>query len=344
MNNQKSQNKREIISYISIIFLVIYLLLFASFLIWSGIKNINNPKLNRNFIDWVSWAALVFSSYFSIFFTIFFYLRIYNKENINIFTIKKITIFSLFFSIFMIQAFITRIMPEIGDLIPFSLDSITVMTIGFLFGPIEAIIFGFAADFARTLINGWTYQILAGSIFPIIGMISGIFGRKFQKINSDLNINNLNEDFIKTKKIDKTILSNKIFNIFIFHTILFLFLVLNIYAIKYSLNNNKNIEINFIIISTSILIFFVESIYFYIFFKKSEDLNLILLILVSVVLSRAVTGFLIRPFSMYFYYGLPFKSEIIKRVVTSSYLIPSKIIVLYFVLKASINSINLIYN
>ncbi len=326
-------------------FIVIFISSLLIYFAYSAFLN-NNDNWIRPKKDWIIWGIIVFLSYGSLITFFTYYWFIYKRENRNILTIRKLSIFSLFFSIFIIQSFITRFMPEIGELIPFSLDSITVMAIGFMFGPIEAIIFGFVADFTRTLINGWTYQLIAASIFPIIGLLSGMCGRIYLKSNDlDINLSKINDKEIKQKKYEKPILNNKTINIIIFHVFFGLFIASSIFAIEYSISLNKlPVDEIFIFIFVPLLVVLTEIIYFYIFFKKPKDLSLILLIMIATVLSRIITGYIIRPYSIYFYYGSPLNMAIITRVATSSYLVPSKIIVLYFVLKSSLNSIELIYN
>jgi uncharacterized membrane protein YdjX (TVP38/TMEM64 family) len=77
----------------------------------------------------------------------------YKKEKKQVLTLKKIVVFSLFFSFFIFQSLFTRFFAG-APVIPFSLDTITIIAVGFVFGPIEGILYGLTADLTRVMING----------------------------------------------------------------------------------------------------------------------------------------------------------------------------------------------
>ena len=341
----KNNNRNKLEKTIPIMVVLMLISIIVFFLIWSIFEN--NDGAGRTSLEWFIWLFFVIGFSMILIFSTIYYSWVYRKENRKVLTLKKIPVLALYFSIFLIQSFITRLSPEFGELIPFSLDNVTVIVVGVIFGPIEGMLFGFIADFSRTLINGWTYQLLASIIFPITVLIAGVFGRiYFNASNNITNIDMLNEqEIIYPKDKGKSIMENKAVNIIIFNLILLIFVLSSVFAIYITQNNgNTSLSILFIMISSPILIAMMEITYLYILFKKPEDLSLFLTIFIIVVFSRIITGYVIRPYSLYFYYGIPIKTSIIQRVVTSSYLIPSTTIVTFFVVKASMNSIKLIYN
>src|ERR1051325_2279569 len=98
---------------------------------------------------------MIFLSFsFIIIFALIYYFFKYKKEKRKALTIYKIPIFAFFYGIFLLQAFLTRIIPQAADFIPFSFDDATIVATGILFGPIEAIVYGAIADLSRTLLNG----------------------------------------------------------------------------------------------------------------------------------------------------------------------------------------------
>lgn len=105
-----------------------------------------------------------------------FYSFSYKKSGREFLTIRKVTLLSVFFSIFLIQAFITRVASSSANVMKFNLDIITIILVGFLIGPLEGILYGFITDSLRVLIVGWNYQILSMMSFPLMGLISGYMG------------------------------------------------------------------------------------------------------------------------------------------------------------------------
>lgn len=189
---------------------------------------------------------------------------------------------------------------------------------------------------------------MAASIFPFIGLIFGILGRKFLSLNPNnrKDLDYLNEKTINYKNYkSKTILGNRFINLALFQMLLIILSIFSSWAVIYLTKTNElPVEELFIYISVPILIIFLEIIYFYIYFKNEDDLTLILLLFIGIIITRIITGYIIRPYSIYFYYNQPFVISSITRIATSSYLIPAELITLYFVIKASFNSIKLIYN
>lgn len=305
--------------------------------------------MERSGLDWFIWGSLIISCILILTIAIIYY---YNKKRkqllleknyknlytvtktrnffffkksiaktkikYRILTLDKIPILSVLYGIFLIQAFITKVMPETADLIPFSLDTITIIAVGFLYGPIEAIIFGAVADISRTIINGWTPQLLPFFIFPITGLIAGIFGDLYQN---------------RQKK------SNLIFESLIFQATILLFCFITVLVGFLASDEIKEgLSKTLVFILTPLFLLLIEGIYIYTIFYDRGNFTLLLYITIVQILARIITGYIIRPYSMYFYYGFPLNAEIIKRVITSSYFVPANIFFSYWFVKISLDT------
>ncbi len=285
-------------------------------------------SLDKTNTDWAIWVILL-SFFLLVIILSFVYFSIkYKKEKRNIFELWKISIISIFLGIFLIQSYIT--LPMIDGIIPFSLDDVVIVVIGFMIGPLEAIVFGFVTDTTRTFINGWSYQVLPSLIFPLTGLIAGWFGELYRRDYK-------NKEEIKNS--DKSFLAKMFgYDFIIFQFIVFAFALFTMITPTF-INNSVYEDLNkTLIICSSILSFILlEFMFIYLmFFSKRQstlDIRILLYITISLIISRILTGWVIRPYSMYFYWGYNFNFQLISRIATSSYLIPIKIITSYWVVK-----------
>ncbi len=288
----------------------------------------NYDSLSRTTTDWIIWSSFIaFFSLILIISFVFFTMK-YIKQKRNVFELWKISILSIFMGIFLIQSFIS--FPMIDGIIPFGLDDVVVIVIGFMIGPIEAILFGFITDTTKTFINGWTYQLLPALIYPLTGLIAGIFGEIYRtnlKRKKDVNNSEL--------KVSKKLMS---FDFISFQVITLLFVLFTMITPTF-IRNDVYEDFNKILVLTSSIVLFtlLEITFIYLmFFSKKEttfDIKILLYVTISIILTRIITGWVIRPFSMYFYYGYDLQFQVISRIATSSYLVPIKIIISYWVIK-----------
>lgn len=259
------------------------------------------------------WWILFLSFAFIIIFALIYYFILYKREGRKALTIYKIPIFAFFYGIFLLQAFLTRIIPQAGDFIPLSFDDATIVATGILFGPIEAIVYGAIADLSRTLLNGWVPLPLPFLIFPFTGLIAGVLGESYRNKKKELSI--------KTQ-------------FWIFQIALLSFLAI-CFILVYFLGQTGDEE-NFLknsllilLIISPIFIILLELLFFYIYKYKKENLSLLVYLTIIFIIVRIFTGFIIRPYSQFYAFDIPFKLEFYERVFSSTYLVPSKIFVTF---------------
>lgn len=255
-----------------------------------------------------------------IFSTIFISIKNYRKNNIEFLNMKKITIMSSFLSFFLIQTFL--LMPLMKLPIPFSFDSITTITVAFIFGPLEGILFGWVADSLRVLINGWSYQILPSLLYPMIAIISSCFGMLyFQKKNINKN---------------KSILIFQLAVISLFLIMLSLeFVLITTSAFD---EYNKNGIFYSTLTTCVISLIFMEIIFIYLQTteKSNKDLFLFVLLVCVAYLDRIIE-LIIRPFTEYFTgFAKIYSIALLTRILSSTYLIPTVSITSFILIKTTI--------
>lgn len=293
---------------------------------------INNISLinydNQNLETWIIWCFLTISSLSILGITILVSSIFYKKKRVKIFTMKKIAFMASFLSFFLVQAFIFS--PLLKLPIPFSFDSITTITIGFILGPLEGILFGWVADSLRVLINGWGYQLLPSLMYPLIGLISGIFGLIY-----------------KYKKVIPKWKSIVIFQIII------LSLLVIIIPLEYGfLNINwKDPSVEYdtlkvsaivIFITTIVTILFMEILFLFFIKNDNADKELFLLLLViCIAYVDRLMELSIRPFTQYFWGYEPYFYALFSRMISSTYLIPTVSITSFILIKTSLYVLDL---
>lgn len=289
--------------------------------------NFDNLLLYSLFLMFVIFSLITLLS------ALIYYSKKYHQEKHSFLTLGKLTIFAFFLAIFVIQAYLTAVLiPSFGgtQLIPFSIDSVTVITVGFIFGPLEGIFFGATADLINTfLIHHWAFELLPFFTFPMIGLLAGFFGRSYFN-------NNRSEVFLTT-------------DFFIFQAVVLFIVISFIVVVPIALTVQKTAfdYQKYLLISAPLLgiisVAFLELI-FYLLWKNpeisSQNLNLFVIITLIYALSRIYGGLIIRPFTQYYYFGHPYFLSLTERLIDSMYLIPIGAVTTWLVVKASIFALN----
>ncbi len=268
--------------------------------------------------------GLVFALMLSVLaFGLVIYGKLYLKEKRQVITIRKLTIIALFFSIFIGQSYLTLLM-GLTPVIPFSLDNLTIIAVSFIFGPIEGIIYAFVADATRVFINGWAFQILPIFIFPLTALLAGGIGRWYKNGGKDFS---KRQGFILTQIVLATMV------------------VVSFGAVAGSeiIGGVDTTDVFYItVIVITVISIVVLEIILYFFFKNSskkqndENVKLFVALFMVNVISRISMGWFVRSYAQYIYWGYPFAIEILKRMITSSYLIPIWTSLSYALIKASL--------
>lgn len=293
---------------------------------WSG----NNP--NHNPLTWAVWGILTVTMLALIVFGIVWSVIYYRKTNKKFLTAPKITIFATYLAFFLVQAFLMS--PLLKLPIPFSIDSITTVAVGFIFGPLEGIMFGWVADTLRVFINGWSYQLLPGLMYPMIGLISAVFGILYRKYDELPNW-----------------LTAVLFQSVIFAIILIIIpmnVFLSTFAAKHLTGDpyfDKLIAYQIPgLISAVVCLLLMEGIYvsFFIFKWNTRDMFLITLVLLASTADRSME-LVIRPFTQYFTgYEQIYIVSLYTRMLSSAYLIPAVAITSAALIKASLYTLDIV--
>ncbi len=266
---------------------------------------------------------------------------VFNKDyKKGILSVRKITIFATFLTLLIVQTLIDVYLPSFPGMPSF--ESMTTIAVGFIFGPLEGILFGWIADTFIVLLHGWSYQLLPGLMMPMIGLIAGLLGLVYRK----------REEFPKWISIvifQVTLVILMIVMIATSTTIVDV--VANSNYPSYSnpdsywhIDAEKLSIMVPIVCSVSILI--MEIIFFALLYKKveSKDLYLLTLLLVVAVAERT-TELIVRPFSQVYYNPkLEYFIEFFIRLLRSSYLIPSVTLTSYLLIKTTMYSLDYNYS
>ncbi len=285
------------------------------------------PVENHTPLTWTIWAILTITLLTFIVLGIVWSIMSYKKNNKPFLTIDKIAIFGTFLSFFIVQAFVTS--PLLKLPIPFSIDSITTIAVGFMFGPLEGILFGWVADSLRVLINGWNYQFLPALMYPTIGLIASVFGilyRKYEEIPNWLSM-----------VLFQTVIV----------TIVLILIPMDYFLVEFGRKQLAGLDDKYLgelmtyqlpmLISSIIMLFALEGIYasFYIFKWDKKDMFLLLILVLTAFADRTME-LVIRPFTQYFTgYETIYVVGLYTRILSSSYLIPSVAIASMALIKVS---------
>ncbi len=303
-----------------------------------------NNDLLRGFKDWTPdpvhtpltyavWAILTTTLLVFIILGIVWSVIYYKKTDKQFLTVTKVAIFGTYLAFFLVQAFVMS--PLLKLPIPFSIDSITTIAIGFIFGPLEGILFGWVADSMRVLINGWTYQFLPSLMYPTIGLIAAVFGilyRKYEEIPNWLSM---------------ILFQSTIFIIILVMIPMDYFLIdfagKHLEASDSYLGKLVDYQIPGLI-AAIICLLLMEGLYaaFYIFHWNKKDMFLFLVLLLAAFSDRMME-LVIRPFTQYYTgYETIYIVGLYTRMLSSSYLIPSVAIASMAIVKVSLYSLSII--
>lgn len=293
---------------------------------------------NHNSITWSIWGLLTGLLLFVLIASIIFFSINYIKNNKKFLTIKKVAYLSIFLGMFIVQAFCFKPFLELP--IPFSFDSIWVIAVAFIFGPLEGIMFGWIADSLRVLINGWTYQLLPSLMYPIIGLIAGITGYIYS-----------NKDTInrKTMIISFQFLMVTVFLITIPALLGINYLwdnitINNVFDQHYGYSGISKIATIITTLIVVIIIFILMEVIFVWFIrseKRKEDLLLFMLLSISAFADRGME-LVIRPFTQYFSgYEQIYWVSLITRMISTTYLVPTVALTSFWLVKASRFAMNI---
>ena len=243
-------------------------------------------------------------------------LKDYKKKQKQVITIKKMTFFSVMLAITISLSFFSLWTGIPGSSPKISFDYIPIIMIGFIFGPLEGMLFGIMADSIILLIQGWPWQLFMAVQKPIIGVLGSLAALILSK-------NIFKKDWVKITFIQCTI-----FWIFIM-TIIFLLI---------TPDNNKiptdNLGFVWGVIGWGIgTIIIMESLFFYIMKYKKQDLDLFSISFLIIVIARIVNSWILTSIAQNNYYGIPFDISIISRIITTSFAAPINAFVLYWLLK-----------
>lgn len=290
----------------------------------------------------IIWLLLTFTMLVILMFSLLNDL-LRNKKK-NFFTVKKITLLATFLSILIIQTVIDRLDASIPGMPSF--ESMTTITIGFIFGVAEGIMFGWMADTLIVLIHGWSYQILPSLMMPFIGMISGYVGVVYLRLTKqdDINnINNLNSNVSVQEEMGK-VFDWKLFLIFqsIMLTMVVLMLTTSLTLVNVvGEDKAKNLQL-IAPITCLISVLILEALFVYYLTKGIDEklIYLLLAILVVAILERTLEV-VVRPFSQSYYYGYDYFVELYIRLLRSTYLIPSVTITSFLLIRTTLMAINI---
>lgn len=280
-------------------------------------------KMNHSSLQWGIWGLIffVFSSIL-IFSIAIFYWKLYRKKE-NLFTIKKVVFFATFLSI---SLFLTFIEGLIGKQLHISFDYVIPVVVGFIYGPLEGIIFSWITDTLNVVIHGWSYSVLSSLLLPTIGLVAGVAGIFYEK----------------WKGTDKEILySTIIIQISVFFCLIVLVSMILVSTLTpMILISKKDSNTIYYIFGAMSLVLFstIEFLYFYFLKNKSRD-NLLLLsmVLSSMIIARTL-GSIVTPFQGYFVgYSANYFVSLLSFILHSSYVVPLEALLSYFFIKITLD-------
>ncbi len=213
----------------------------------------------------------------------------------------------MFFAIFCIQAAIGRIGIKFNMWVSFEVS--TVVVVAFLFGPLEAMIYGFTADSLGVFISGSGPWMLFYAIqYPITALIAGSFA----------------DIFYRQKNKEKI---NKYLYYLIYQLIIVLIVSLAFTAPYYGVEiNDGQIPWAAVVSSSVISITLLELIFIYLIRKENnENVMLITLILATLFINRIINGYLISSIGESFLWGNGWETYpaiLLLDIFKSSYLVP----------------------
>lgn len=267
---------------------------------------INN--LNSD-IFWV-WATIFTLLLLFLIITVLVYCIKY-KERLNL-NVKTLVKLSTYLAMYLVIGFISNIFGEIHIVF----DYIVPVAVGFIYGPLIGLFFGFVGYLTKSLLFGNALWLLPMLFVPIIGVVSGWMGLVWK------------EGWINEK-----------YSFIIFQSaIISLLVVMTLLAIPALLNNNEFDKVSTFVLFNYINILLIELVYL-IFISKSEnkkDTLLFTLIILTVIIVRTF-DLLITPFNGYFIGKYPiYWISLLDYSFRSGYMIVIQGLGAYFLIKAII--------
>lgn len=227
----------------------------------------------------------------------------------------------MFFALFCIQAAIGRIGIKFNMWVSFEVS--TVVVVAFLFGPLEAMIFGFVADSLGVFISGSGPWMLFYAIqYPITALIAGSFADIFYRQENK-------------EKISKHIYFA------IYHLLIALLVALSFTAPYYGVEiNNGELPWAAVISSCVISIVLLEAIFIFLIRKENSiNIMLITLLFATFFINRIINGYLISSIGESFLWGNgweTYPSILLLDIFKSSYLIPINTLLTFGLITGSI--------
>lgn len=247
------------------------------------------------------------------------------KRKTKILSTKKLVIISLFLGLFLLQAYLSQIFSSVGisgGQIPFSLNTVTVIVIGIVFGPTEGILYGILADTLSVFIKGYSWDPLNALIYPLYGSLAGI-GK---------------EIYYKFKKN-----TSKNFSIIISQVPITSILIASLIVASNSEALERADVVSWIPYTFGTLVFVlleIALIWFYIKEDK-EKLFLFMVIIFTTIIGRIIGGWYIRSLGQTLWTSTPIELIIMGRIITTSYMTPINAIISYWVINASLYAIKI---
>lgn len=261
----------------------------------------------------IGWSLIVLIGLFG------FWLAF--KRKTKILSVKKVVILSLFLGVFLIQTIVSQAISIFGlngGQVPFSMNVVTIIAVGVLFGPSEGILYAMLADTISVFMKGYSWDPLAAMVYPIYGMISGLAREAYFKFKD------------KTSKPVSLGLSQ----------IPILTIVIASFATAVNPEALGRTEtplwvpytfgtLVFLVLQFLIIWFFIK--------EDKEKLFLMTVIVFATVIARIIGGWYIRSLNNIAWGNqLPLPTLIFGRMITSSYMTPLNAIVAYWITNASL--------
>lgn len=286
----------------------------------------NHPWLpaenNHNDLTWTIWGIMFGVAIFILLSSIIYFAWRYKKDEKKFLTSKKVIYMSIYLGFFIIHSYFLRALMDLP--IPFAFESVWVITVAFIYGPLEGILFGWVADSLRVILNGWAYGLLPSLMYPLVGLISGIAGYIYRN----------KENISKNQTI---IYFQIMMGIVILGSIPAMF---GVHYYWGELDGKGMSESAFlgITIPTVVLMFaLMEGIFFWLIKTKNKKDDLLLFMILSLAaLSDRGMELVIRPFTQYFTgYDQIYSIALITRIISSVYLIPTVALASYGIVKVT---------
>lgn len=237
----------------------------------------------------------------------------YKKKNKKVLTINKLTFLGVMLGLAIILNYISFSFGVPGQSVEISFDYIPILIVGFLLGPLEGILFGVLTDSILVLLNGYAWNFFLAVQKPILGLIGA--GAAYIYHNEKFKISNFTK-------------------IFILETSLFSLSITSIVLL--SLSNPEEYSkalvgsILFILI-VSVLI--VNVIFYFIYKNDKKNLDIFVISMMMVLISRLINSLILTPIGMQILYGHEFIVSLLPRVVTMSFWAPINGLLIYYLLK-----------